>query len=110
VGATGLESRHTSRYFFQRAGRRHGGRLWTMLTVACDTNSHLLMGATVSRGPSNDAPQLRPALAQAARAVHYDRVLADAAFDSEESHRYRREELGIRSTVIPLNRRGRGRK
>src|SRR5262249_9121701 len=40
----------------------------------------------------------------------YDRVLADAAFDSEESHRYCREDLGVRSTVIPLNRRSRGRR
>ena len=41
-------------------------------------------------------------------------MLADAAFDSEESHRYCREDLGVRSTVIPLmiplNRRNRGRK
>jgi transposase len=37
-------------------------------------------------------------------------VLADAAFDSEANHRYGREGLGVRSTVIPLNRRNRGRK
>jgi len=37
-------------------------------------------------------------------------VLGDAAFDSEANHRLAREELGIRSTVIPLNRRNRGRK
>ena len=49
-------------------------------------------------------------MAQASLAVGYDRVLADAAFDSEASHRYCREELGVRSTVIPLNRRGQGRK
>ena len=49
-------------------------------------------------------------MAQASLAVDYDRVLADAAFDSEESHRYCREDLGVRSTVIPLNRRNRGRK
>jgi hypothetical protein len=36
--------------------------------------------------------------------------LADAAFDSEESHRYGREDLGIRSTVVALNRRNQGRK
>jgi len=110
VDATGLESRHTSRYFFKRAGRKHSSRLWTKLTVVCDTRSHLFTGATVSLGPANDAPQFRPALAQASLGVHYDRVLADAAFDSEESHRYGREELGIRATVIPLNRRNRGRK
>jgi transposase len=42
--------------------------------------------------------------------VRWDRVLGDAAFDSEENHRLCREDLGVRSTVIPLNRRNRGRK
>jgi hypothetical protein len=110
VDATGLESRHTSRYFFKRAGRKHTSRLWTKLTVACDTASHFFAGATVSTGPSNDSPQLRPAMAQASLVVTWDRVLADAAFDAEEHHRYCREELGVRSTLIPLNRRGHGRK
>src|SRR6516225_5169018 len=83
VDATGLDSRHTSRYFFKRAGRKHTSRLWTKLTVACDTASHFFTGARVSLGPANDAPQLRPVMAQASLAVGYDRVLADAAFDSE---------------------------
>jgi transposase len=110
VDGTGLESRHTSRYFFNRAGRRHTSRLWTKLTVVCDTRSHFLVGATVTAGPSNDSPQFRPALAQASLAVTWDRVLADAAFDSEEHHRYAREDLGVRATVIPLNRRRQGRR
>ena len=105
-----MESRHTSRYFFRRAGRKHSARLWTKLTVVCDTRSHFLTAATVSLGPANDAPQFRPAMRQASRGVTWDRVLADAAFDSEESHRLCREGLGVRSTVIPLNRRGRGRR
>jgi hypothetical protein len=49
-------------------------------------------------------------MAQATLTVQYDRVLGDAAFDSEESHRYCREDWGVRSTVIALNRRNRGRK
>ena len=105
-----MESRHTSRYFFKRAGRKHSSRLWTKLTVACETASHFLTAATVSLGPANDSPQFRPALTQASLCVSYDRVLADGAFDSEENHRYCREHLGVRSTVIPLNRRNRGRK
>jgi hypothetical protein len=105
-----MESRHTSRYFFKRAGRKHGSRLWTKLAVACDTSSHFFTAAAVGLGPANDAPLFRPVMAQASLAVGHDRVLADAAFDSEEAHRYCREGLGIRSTVIPLNRRGRGRK
>jgi hypothetical protein len=37
-------------------------------------------------------------------------VLADAAFDTEEHHRYAREDLVVRPTVIPLNRRAGGRR
>ena len=110
VDGTGLESRHTSRYFFKRAGRKHSSRLWTKLTVACDTASHFFAGATVATGPSNDSPQFTPVMAQAALAVTWDRVLADAAFDAEDHHRYCREDLGVRATVIPLNPRGQGRK
>ena len=105
-----MESRHTSRYFFKRAGRKHSSRLWTKLTVVCDIESHFLTAATVSLGPANDSPQFRPAMAQAALGVAYDRVLGDAAFDSEENHRYCREDKGVRSTVIPINRRNQGRR
>jgi transposase len=42
--------------------------------------------------------------------VGWDRLLGDAAFDSEENHRYARRGRGIRSTVLKLNPRGRGRK
>jgi Transposase DDE domain len=110
VDATGLESRHTSRYFFVRAGRSQGAHGWVKLTVACDTRSHFFAAATVSMGPGNDSPQFKPTLQQASLVVSWDRVLADAAFDSEENHRLCREDLGVRSTAIPINRRNQGRK
>lgn len=110
IDATGLESRHTSRYFFKRAGRKLSAQSWVKLTVTCHTASHFFTSATVSLGPSNDSPQFRPALQQACLVVSWDRVLGDAAFDSEENHRLAREDLGIRSTVIPINRRNQGRK
>ena len=110
IDATGLESRHTSRYFFKRAGRKLSAQSWVKLTVTCHTASHFLTSATVTLGPSNDSPQFRPSLRQASLVVSWDRVLGDAAFDSEENHRLAREDLGVRSTVIPLNRRNRGRK
>jgi transposase len=110
VDATGLESRHTSRYFFVRAGRRQSAQAWVKLTVACDTGSHFFTAATVSLGPDNDSPQFEPAMLQASLVVSWDRVLADAAYDSEENHRLCREHLGIRATAIPINRRNQGRK
>ena len=106
VDATGLESRHTSQYFVRRSGKDHAARTYTKLTVACDAGSHFLAAATVTTGPSNDSPQFRPVLLQASVAVRWDRVLADAAFDSEAHHAYAREDRGVRSTVIPVNARG----
>ena len=101
VDATGLESRHTSRYFARRSGAAHAS--YTKLTAAVDAGSHFLAGATVTTGPSNDSPQFRPVLDQAALVVRWDRVLADAAFDSEAHHAHARDRLGIRSSVIPIN-------
>src|SRR5437764_11287782 len=93
VDATGLESRHTSRYFARRSGAEHAS--WTKLTTATDTASHFLAGASVTAGPSNDSPQFKPVLAQASLAVGWDRVLADAAFDAQAHHEYARAEFGI---------------
>jgi transposase len=106
IDGTGLESRHTSRYFVNRSGQKGTSRTWTKLTVGCDTASHFFAGATVTAGPSNDSPQFRPVLLQASLAIDWDRVLADAAFDAEAHHAYAREDRGIRSSVIPINTRG----
>jgi len=110
IDATGLDSRHTSRYFVARLGKTHSARLWTKLTVVCHTASHFLTSATVINAPSNDGPEFGPAMRAASHAVTWDRVLGDAAFDSEENHRLCREDLGVRSTVIPINRRNLGRR
>ena len=70
----------------------------------------LVRRATVATGPSNDSPQSRPVVAQASPAVAWDRVPAAAAFDAEGPHRYAREDLGVRATAVPLDRRNQGRK
>lgn len=53
--------------------------------------------------------QFEPALLKAGWNLEIDRLLADPGYDSEPNHRTAREGLGIRSTVIALNRRGRRR-
>jgi hypothetical protein len=66
IDATGLDSRHTSRHYARRRGKRY-------------------------------------------RVRHFV-LLADKAYDAEHNHELARDQSFIRSTVIPLNRRGRGRK
>ncbi|MBX3396767.1 MAG: transposase [Phycisphaerae bacterium] len=106
IDATGLERRHTSRYFVWRSGQRpHLRHAWPKLTLVCHTHSYLFAAAVVSPGPSQDSPQFPPAVRLACDHLPIDRLLADAGYDGEHNHRLAREELGIRSTIIKLNRR-----
>src|SRR5512143_1563424 len=108
IDATGYETRHVSRYFSwrsKRSGKRRRQRSWPKLTAVLEARSHFFLSARVSRGPSQDSPQFRPAVRAAAGRCPIDTLLGDGAFDAEHNHALARERLGVRSTVIPLNRR-----
>lgn len=83
-------------------------RPWTKLTIVCDNNTHLIAAADVRAGPSNDSPAFCPTIEAAVDRMPIDRILADGGYDSEANHQ-RCRELGIRSSVIPVNTRGRRR-
>lgn len=104
MDSTGLETRHTSRYYRWRLGGRHAWHVWPKLTIACDIASHFVLGADVSVGPSQDSPQFGPVIRQAAALHRVHQVLGDKGYDAEHNHRLCREELGIASTLIPVRR------
>lgn len=104
IDSTGLESHFVSRHFLMRRGKRtQRYRRWTKLTIVCEHNNHLIVGATVGIGPNNDAPSLPETVHQAVKHIPIGQLLADSGYDSENNHRYCREELGIPSTVIAIN-------
>ena len=114
MDATGLEARHVSAYFRmrrdepKRPGRRR--RAWPKLTAALHTRSHLVLGAVTGTGPTQGSPDFAPAVRQAAALVALDTAPADAGYHAEHNHRLRREGLGMRRSVIALNRRNTGRR
>ena len=108
IDATGLESRHASRHYYLRAGKETRRSGWPKLTTVTDCRTHLLLAAVVTRGPGHDAGQFQAAVGAAAARVPLDTLLGDAAFDGENLHAHARDELGIRSTVFPVYRRGGG--
>ena len=104
IDSTGLESHYVSRHFLMRQGKRtQKYRKWTKLTVVCHHASHLIAGAVVGVGPSNDSAYLPAAVGQAVKHLSIFRLLADAGYDTEANHKLCREQLGIRSTVIAVN-------
>jgi hypothetical protein len=107
IDATGLESRHVSRYFVWRLGAGHLRLSWPKLTVVCDLSSHFMLSAFVCKGPCQDSPQLPPAVEQAVSHQPIDELLGDKGYDAEHNHRLCRETLGMRSTLIPPRKRSR---
>jgi len=106
IDSTGLESSFVSRHFLMRQGKRTSRyRRWTKLTIVGDNSSHLIAGATVSLGPSNDSPYLAPTVIEAAEHLPIYQLLGDSGYDSEPNHQLCREQLGIVSTVIAYNNR-----
>jgi hypothetical protein len=106
IDSTGLESRFVSRHFLMRQGKHtQQYRRWTKLTVVCHNTSHLIAAGLVSTGPSNDCPYLIPAVSQAVTNLPIDRLLGDAGYDAEANHKFCRQHLGVRSTIIAINNR-----
>ncbi len=104
IDATGVEARHVSRYYVERKGyHRFRRRRWPKLTLVGEVQTHLIGAGVISWGPSQDSPQFRPTVQQAAKQIQWDRIIGDTAYDAEHNHRVCREDLGIRSTIIPLN-------
>jgi len=104
IDATGLETRHVSRYYMWRQGGRHTTLTYPKLTAVCDLKSHLWLGIEVSMGPSVDSPQFPAAVRQAVANQPIRRLLGDKGYDAEHNHALCRDELGIAVTVIPARR------
>lgn len=107
IDSAGLESGHTSRYFVKR--RERGAKnlyqtttykRWPKLALGCDIFSHIITGALSLKGPSVDIVHYKKLLLETKNTIVPNTLLADAGYDSEESHRFGREEHNI-LTIIP---------
>ena len=104
IDATGLETRHASRYFIWRQGGRHKFSTYPKVTTVCDLQTHLFLAFHVCRGPCVDSPQFRPTVKQAVANQPIDELLGDKGYDAEHNHRLCRERFGIGSTIIAVRR------
>ena len=99
--STGLESRHMSRYYAIRLGKRIRMGRFPKVSAVCDCRTHLFLSARVTRGPRHDMCEGPSILRQAGGRAKLKRVLLDAGYDAEHCHELIREELKAES-VIPV--------
>ena len=112
IDSTGFESHHTSAYFVHRKRSTQLSSyesVWyhrfPKVGLVIDCASYLVLANVPSLGPSPDIRHWKKGIREMLKNMHPKILLADAGYDSEESHRFAREEHGIR-TIIP-NRIGR---
>jgi hypothetical protein len=103
IDATGLETRHVSRYFVWRQGGQCTFSRYPKITMVCDLNTHLWLGFDVCMGPCVDSPQFTATVMQAASNHAITELLGDKGYDAEHNHRLCRDDLGI-STIIAVRR------
>jgi transposase len=104
LDSTGLWLSHASRWFERRAERGRGQRGWLKWALAMWAGPQLLLAQRVRPGPAGDFSDLVPLASSAHAALPFDRLVADAGYDSEANHRFCREVLGVDS-LIPAKRR-----
>jgi hypothetical protein len=105
IDGSGFESRHVSDYFMKRqnmTGQRVRHIRYPKANLLCDCSSHMTLAIDVCRGPSPDIVKFCQVLGEAIKNIKIKTLLADAGYDSERSHVFAREELGIRSIIPPL--------
>jgi hypothetical protein len=107
IDSTGLESRHTSRYFIHRRSRTPNLYQTTQYTrypklgLLVDCSNHVVLGYLTDQGPKPDIRDLGRTLSQTSPHVRLEWLTADAGYDSESNHRLCRDERGIRTLIPP---------
>jgi hypothetical protein len=105
LDSTGLWLSYSSRYFQWRAKRERGQRGWLKWAIALWVGPQMVLAQRVRPGPCGDFADLVPLAAAAHDTLSFDRLLADAGYDSEANHRFCREELGVHSLIKAKSRR-----
>jgi hypothetical protein len=68
--------------------------------IISDCDTHLVLSGVPGRGPFPNIVHFKKAVIEAKKNVSLHILTADAGYDSEESHRFAREDHNIR-TIIP---------
>jgi hypothetical protein len=105
IDSSGFETRHASRHYrIVIRDKDVLSRGWPKISLCCEPDTHMILGAHVTQGPSSDYGEFAPLLVETTRNIKPNCVLADAGYDSERNHEFARHTMGIRSTVIPARR------
>lgn len=101
IDSTGERTSHASRHYIKRMKRKSKRKDYLKHSISVDTDQQAIIAARDRRSDANDNVDFEPLVERSHRIVPLKDVTADKGYDSEEHHRFVREDMGERS-IIPL--------
>jgi Transposase DDE domain len=106
IDSTGFESHYRSSYFVERKRSAHDSgyehvyyRRFPKVGIVADCAAHLVIAGVPSWGPGPDLWHWYDAIREATRQTTLKVLTEDAGYDSEQAHKFAREEHGIRTII-----------
>jgi hypothetical protein len=101
IDSTGEKTNHSSDHYVKRIKRKGKRRDYLKHSLSVDTDQQAIIAAKDRRSDAHDNIDFKPLVRKSRRVVRLKHVTADKGYDSEENHRFVREDIGAKS-VIPL--------
>lgn len=101
IDSTGERTYHASNHYIKRMKRRSKRKDYLKHSISVDTTQQVILAAKDRRSDANDNVDFEPLVERSRKIVLLRHVTADKGYDSEEHHRFVREDIGAKS-VIPL--------
>ena len=103
IDATGFDELHASHYYEKRVMRDSDKRRYMKHSIFTDTDFQAIISSCGKESGPHDILDFKPLIKYASRFVKIKTVTADKGYDSEENHRFVREEIGAESIIPPRN-------
>jgi transposase len=100
IDSTGFDELHASHYYEKRVNRDFNKRRFMKHSILVDTDFQAVITSCGKENGPHDILDFKPLLSAGSKIVKIRVITADKGYDSEESHRFSREEIGAES-IIP---------
>ncbi len=103
IDATGFEELHASHYYEKRVKRDVNKRRFMKHSIFVDTDFQAIISSCGKESGPHDTLDFKPLIKFGSKFVKIKIVTADKGYDSEENHRFTREEIGAESIIPARN-------
>ena len=101
IDSTGERTSHVSSHYSKRMRRKSKRKDYLKHSISVDTTQQAIIAAKDRRSDAHDNVDFKPLVERSKEIVDLMHVVADKGYDSEENHRFVREDIGAKSIIPP---------